>query len=357
MSRKERIFIEIVVGLVLITAAVYFFVGVEEESPWPAGRVDVDSGTRLVMGTLAHVIAVAPDSDMAKEAIDAAFEQLNGIEKLMSIHRADSEISRVNRGAAKEAVTLSKSTFEVLQRAVEFSRLSAGAFDVTVGPLIELWASAEVAGAVPSDGDLEKVRSLVGYEKLLLDTNQMTVRFAVEGMRLDLGGIAKGYAIDKAVEAMKAAGAIGGMVDVGGDVRCFGVPPGDVEKWLVGLQDSRRSAEGNVDDGRLLVILHLPDMAVATSGDYRRFEVIDGKIYSHIIDTSTGCASDRLSSVTVICPNAADADALATAVSVMGKEKGLALIESLPDTDAILITAGPGYEMFKTGGATRYIEK
>jgi len=333
------------------------FVGIEEESPWPAERVDVDSGTRLVMGTLAHVIAVAPDTQPAKEAIGAALEQLGGIEKLMSVHRADSQISRVNRNAAKEAVTVSRETFEVLRKALEFSRLSAGAFDVTVGPLIELWASAELAGAVPSDGDLEKSRSLVGYKKLLLDTDQMTVRFAVEGMRLDLGGIAKGYAIDKAVEAMKLAGAIGGMVDVGGDVRCFGAPPRDVAKWLVGLQDSRRSAEGGVDDGRLLMILNLPDMAVATSGDYRRFAVIDGKIYSHIIDANTGLASERLSSVTVICPNATDADALATAVSVMGKEKGLALISSLPDTEAILITAGPGYELFKTGGAGRYIEK
>ena len=357
MKRRDRLFVEVVVGLVLITAAVYFFVGVEKESLWPAGRVDVDSGTRLVMGTLAHIIAVAPDTQAATEAIDAAFEQLNSIEKLMSVHKADSEISRLNRSAANDAVRVSKHTFEVLQKALEFSRLSAGAFDITVGPLVELWASAEVAGAVPSDGDLEKTRSLVGYEKLLLDANETRVRFAVEGMKLDLGGIAKGYAIDKAVEAMKLAGATGGMIDVGGDVRCFGAPPGDVEKWFIGLQDSRRSAEGNVSDGRLLMILHLPDMAVATSGDYRRFAVIDGKIYSHIIDTSTGLASDQLSSITIICPSATDADALTTAVSVMGKEKGLALIESLPDTEAILITAGPQYELFKTGGAGQYIEK
>jgi len=357
MHSKERILIEIIVGLCFVTAAVYFFVPAEPDSIWPTERVSFDGGTRLLMGTLAHIIAVSTDSASAKKAVDSALRQLNEIETLMSTHREDSEISVINRDAAKKAVKPSGPTYEVLRKAIGFSRLTGGAFDITVGPLIMLWQQAEQAGAVPPESELERAKRSVGYEKLIIDGNEGTVRFGVEGMRLELGGIAKGYTIDAAVEAMKASGAIGGMVDVGGDVRCFGAPPGDVDKWFVGLQDSRRSAEGNVSDGKILMILHLPDMAVATSGDYRRFAVIDGKIYSHIIDTVTGLASSQLSSTTVIGPNAADADALATAVSVMGKERGLALIESMVDIEAIVITAGPDYKMFKTSGANRYIEK
>jgi len=357
MKKRDRLFVEVVVGLLLITAAVYFFVGTGQESIWPAERIDLDSGMRLTMGTFCHVVAVANDEATAKGAINAAFEQLNKVEKLMSTHRADSEISRVNAMAAKKPVLVSEPTFRVMEKAVAFARLSDGAFDITVGPLIELWQQAELVGAVPAQDELKRVQAVVGYDKLLLDANDLTVRFAVDGMKLDVGGIAKGFAIDSAIVAMKKAGAIGGLVDVGGDMSCFGAPPKGAQKWRIGLQDSRRSAEGPVENGKLLLVLCLNDVAVATSGDYRRFIVIEGQIFSHIIDTQTGRADSEFSSATIICPAAVDADALATAVSVLGREKGLELVESLPDTEAILITAAPDYKLFKTSGAEQYVEK
>jgi thiamine biosynthesis lipoprotein len=195
----------------------------------------------------------------------------------------------------------------------------------------------------------------VGYEKLKLNNQNKTIEFSVNGMRVDLGGIAKGYAIDKAVEAMQACGAIGGMVDIGGDIRCFGTPAKGKEHWLIGLQDPNETKDG-LGESEPLLVLKLTDAAIATSGGYRRFALIEGKKYSHIIDTKTGYSSDQLTSVTIISKNATDADALATAVSVMGAEKGLALIEELPQTEAILIPSQPKLQLIKTTGAEKYFE-
>ena len=354
MSKKDRVFIEIIVGLGLITAALYFFVGVDGESIWPAGRADADSGSRLIMGTFAHIIAVAADSNTARDCVEAASAQIQKVDELMSDYNSDSQISQVNRDGFKRAVKVSEPTYEVLQKALQFSELTNGAFDVTVGPLVNLWRSAEDANSVPADAQLAGARSKVGYEKLILDANDMSVRFAVDGMRIDLGGIAKGYAVDKAVEVMQKNGAVGGMVEIGGDVRCFGAPPRGKNKWLVGLRDAG-ATKVNPETGKLLLVLELANAAVATSGDYRRFVVIEGKTYSHIIDARTGRSSDELTSVTVISRNAIDADALATAVSVMGAEKGLALIETIPQTEAILVTSKPEYKPIKTSGAEKYV--
>jgi thiamine biosynthesis lipoprotein len=355
MSKKESQIL-IIITCVFLVVATYFFISRKQP-------VEADSGYRPVMGTFAHIIAVAPDRRTANKSIEAAFKQLHNIETLMSYHRDDSELANVNRNAYKAPVKIGSQTFEVLQKAVEFSKLSDGAFDVTVGPLMDLWHQAAEANAVPDDAKLAEARAKVGYQKLILDANEKTVRFAVEGMKLDLGGIAKGYAIDKAVEAMQTCGAIGGMVDVGGNIRCFGRPPKGKTHWLIGLQDPNVKSEIRnpkseipIETGEPLLILKLNDAAVATSGHYRRFALIQGKKYSHIIDTKTGSSSDRLASVTIIAKDAITTDALSTAVSIMGAEKGLALIEKLPETEAILITSPPKYEIVKTAGVERYIK-
>ena len=323
-------------------------------------RVEEDSGYRLVMGTFAHLKAIAKDPRKAKKCVETAFAELKKVDDLMSDYKSESEISQVNRDAFKRAVKVSKSTFEVLQKSTEFSRLSEGAFDITIGPLAELWRTAAEVNSVPADAELELARSKVGYEKLILDANEMTVRFAVDGMKLDLGGIAKGYAIDKAIEAMRAGGAVGGMVDVGGDIRCFGLPPKGKKTWRIGLEDPTEPQGGNqtlaVSAGRVLLVLKLTNAAVATSGGYRRFVLIEGKKYSHIMNRVSGESAEGLSSVTIIAQNAIDADALATAVTVMGPEKGLALIETIPKTEAILIMPPPEYQLIKTTGAEKYID-
>jgi thiamine biosynthesis lipoprotein len=307
------------------------------------------------MGTLARVVAVAANSRTASRSIEAAFAEIYKVDELMSDYKKDSEISRVNRDAFKQPVKVSQSTYEVLEKGVEFSRLSEGAFDVTVGPIVQLWRAATAANSVPTEGQLQQAQSKVGYEKLTLDANELTVRFAVDGMKLDLGGIAKGYAIDKAIEAMQKQGALGAMVDIGGDIRCFGRPSKGKTHWLIGIQDPTKAKEG-LDPGTSLLVLQLEDAAIATSGDYRRFALVEGQRYSHIISRTTAAGTQGMSSVTIIANKAIDADALATAVTVLGSEKGLALVENLPEIEAILIASLPERQFIITGGAAKYVK-
>jgi len=345
MNKKNRcIVIVIIIGASLIAVLPF----------WPKGPVDVDSGHRLVMGTFARIVAVASDSNTAKRCIEAAFTEIEKVDELMSDYKSDSQICQVNRDGFRRAVAVSESTYEVLQRAVEFSKLTGGAFDVTVGPLVDLFRSAEKNQVAPGEEEIAEAKLKVGFEKLKLDDQNRTVKFTVDGMRLDLGGIAKGYAVDKAVEAMQRARAVGGMVDLGGDIRCFGAPPKGKNNWLIGLQDPNT----NNDTGgyNLLLTLKLVNHAVATSGDYRRYVLIEDKRYSHIIDRRAGTSAKGLSSVTIIADSATDADALATAVNVMGVKKGLALIEKIPQTEAILMSSQPNYELLKTSGAGNYIK-
>lgn len=322
----------------------------------PRQLVKSDSGYRLVMGTFARVAAVAPDPNTARKSIQAAFTQINKVDELMSDYKSDSEISRVNKDAFNQPVNVSRETFKVLQKSIEFSTLSGGAFDITIGPLVDLWHQAAEANSIPTRNQLEQARTKVGCEKLILDANDQTVKFAVEGMRIDLGGIAKGYAIDKAVQVMQNCGAIGGLVDIGGDIRCFGASTRGKKNWLIGVQDPNK-AKQTFDTGEPLLILQLTDAAVATSGGYRRFVQIQGKKYSHIINRNTGKSAQDLSSVTIIAKKAINADALATAVSVMGPHKGTALIEKIPQTEAILITSPPENKLITTSGASKYIKQ
>jgi thiamine biosynthesis lipoprotein len=339
---RNKLAVLIIVVVIVITALglrLLFVSGLQTEY----------SGNFQVMGTFANIIAVADDTRTAKFSIGAAYEALNRIESMMSTYDPDSQISQVNKNAHKEPVFVNPELLDVISTAVKYSEKTDGAFDITVGPVIDLWKKAEKKKKAPTKKQLEDARAKVGYKKIMFGPFGGTIKFAVKGMRLDLGGIAKGYAIDLAVKAMQQAGAKGGMVDVGGDIRCFGAQPNGRDNWLVGLQDPAL-------ENALLLVLKLNDMAVATSGDYQRFVVVEGQKHSHIIDPQTSSSADQLSSVTIIAAKAADADALATAVSVMGAQKGLALIESTPDTEAILIPAGDSKDLLHTTTVRKYVD-
>ncbi len=318
-------------------------------------RVKADSGYQLVMGTFARVVAVAKDAATGDKCVEAGLAEIRNVDELMSDYKKDSEISRINKEAAQRAVQVSESTYEVLQKSLEFSRLTDGAFDITVGPLVDIFHKTQKENVAPTQDQIAQAKAKVGFEKLIMDDKSRTVRFAVEGMRIDLGGIAKGYAVDKAIEAARRCGAVGVMVDIGGDVRCFGVPPEGRDHWRIGLQDPNSAVEG-MSGGGLVLTLTVTNAAVATSGDYQQFVMIGGKRYSHIMNRNTGTSVEGLSSVTIIAENATDADALATSVSVMGPPKGMALIESLPNVEAIIMTSPPNPQILKTTGADKYIK-
>ena len=346
MNTKTRS-ITIFVFVLFLLVAMFF--GITRKQP-----VEFESGYRLVMGTFARVIVVAPNRKIAEKAAEDAFAAIENVDNLMSDYKDNSEISIVNREAFQRAVQVSEPTFEVIQRSVKFSKFTDGAFDVTVGPLVALFREEKETQNAPTKEEIEQADSKVGYEKLMLDESNRTVRFSVEGMKLDLGGIAKGYGIDKAIEAIQEDGALGAMVDVGGDVRCFGTPSKGKKTWLVGIQDPNLESEKK--DNGLILTLKISDGAIATSGDYQQFVMIEGKKQSHIIDRRTGSSAEGLSSVSIVTDNATDADALATAVSVMGQDKGLSLIERLSGTEAILIPSSTSEEIIKSSGAEKYIK-
>ncbi len=348
MNKTTRIVVMVAMLLVLL--------GLLLKEMMTPGVVERDSGHRVVMGTFSRVVVIARTERAANACIQAAFDVQDRVNALMSYQREDSELNQVNRRAFDEPVAVDPMTFEVLQQAVRFSRLSDGAFDVTVGPLMDLWQKAGESNETPTPEALAEARAKVGYDKLILDEAKKTVRFAVPGMRIDLGGIGKGYAVDKAVEAMVQRGALGGMVDLGGNIRCFGKPPQGQEYWRVGLQDPN-VAPDQIGGSKPLLVLALTNESVATSGDYRRFVKVHGEKQSHILDTRTGKGASSLVSDTIIAPDATTADALSTAVNVLGPEKGLALIERLPDVEAILIPADAAAQPLFSSGAAAYVQR
>ena len=336
------------------TAAFYLFlafcfIGPAGCRPKTQTLLTVDSGYRQVMGTFARIVVVADTERQGEEAIESAFEKIDTIERCMSDYDPNSLLSKVNQQAFETPIPVTDELLAVLCASMECSCISGGAFDITVGPVVRLWRQAKKTGVAPTPEQIEQARRVVGCGNLLIDAEGKTVRFAKEGMFLDLGGIGKGYAVDRAIEILKAAGLAGGMVDIGGNLCCFGTPANGAEHWLIGLQDP-------ANDESILLKLKMDDRAVATSGDYRRFVVLDGIKHSHIINPATADSAQSLSSVTIIAPTAMAADALSTTVSVMGDQKGLGLIESITDVEAILISHSDESTFEKTTAADRYIQ-
>ncbi len=284
------------------------------------------------MGTEGTLLVLAPDLDAARPMLEAAVEPVRRVAVAMSTYRSDSEISRLNREGAGGPVQLSPDTMRVLREAARFSTLSGGAFDVTYAPLRALWRKADEEQKLPSQPEVAEVLAAVGSDKLILTDGAAS--FAHPGMEADLGGIAKGYAIDLAVEGMIAAGASSGMVDIGGDIRVLGLREAG-EKWKIRIRDPRPGEHEPM-------FLRLADAAVATSGDYERYDEIEGQRLSHIKDPRTGWPVADVPSVTVVAPDATSADALATAINVLGPEEGLKLIDSLPGVECMIMARKQG---------------
>lgn len=303
--------------------------------------VSYDTGWRGVMGTMAQVVAVAPNA-LAAQCAERGFAELVRIDEAMSDYKSTSELSKVNREAFAGKVILSEELFDLLRTSVEYSRLSGGGFDITIGPLVHLWRKASRTNTAPTEEQLSAARAKVGFEKMILDPADRSVRFTVEGMKLDLGAIGKGYAVDRAVDILRQAGAVGGMVNLGGNIRTFGRPVGKSD-WKIGMRDP-------ADPNRIELALRLNDWAVATSGDYERSIFVEGQKVNHILDPATRRGVTGLSGVTVLARTGLEADALSTTVTVMGKDKGLELIERLPNTEVILIeTDKPDEPIFSSG--------
>lgn len=284
------------------------------------------------MGTTFRVVLYAPDADTARCAADAVFARVAELDQIMSDYKQTSELMRLCRafaGERTEPVPVSDELFFVLQKAQELSRRSEGAFDVTVGPLVQLWRHARRTQELPDPQEFAAARARVGYDKVELDPVRKTVRLARPGMQLDLGGIAKGYAADEGLKLLRERfGIRSALVAAGGDIACGDPPPGK-PGWSVQIAPIAQSQRPRM--------LTLANAAVSTSGDLEQFVVINGVRYSHVLDPRTGLGLTGQRSVTVIAPDGITADSMTKAVSVLPPEKALRLVEETPGVAAYIV--------------------
>ncbi|MCX5697540.1 MAG: FAD:protein FMN transferase [Candidatus Omnitrophica bacterium] len=268
--------------------------------------------TRVLMGTFVEVIS--PE----KRASKIAFDEMQRLENLLSKYKPDSEVSRLN---AKGELKLSPEAFFIIKRSKDISQASGGAFDITVAPLVDLWGFTDRKFKIPQDTEIKETLKLVGSEKIVLNDSNNVVKFSFPGMKIDLGGIAKGYALDCAAKKLKDAGIKSCLINAGGQVYALGDKFGT--PWMIGIKDPRR-----VEPTEFIT---LENQSTSTSGNYQQFFIKDGVRYAHIIDPKTGFpAKAGLISVTVTAPEGLTADALSTAIFVLGKEKGEALAKNFP---------------------------
>ncbi|HXZ24967.1 MAG TPA: FAD:protein FMN transferase, partial [Nitrospiria bacterium] len=275
---------------------------------------------QVLMGTMVEITAVAPNEILAQAALTAGFHEIRRIEALISTWIETSDLSRVNRAAGVEPVGVSDETFYLLTKALEVADYTEGGFNIAIGPGVRLWNIPE-APRIPSGMELEIAAQYVDYRRIHLDASSRSVFLEKPGMRIDVGGIGKGFAAEKAAAVMREVGASGGVVAVSGDLRIFG-KQADGTRWPIYIEHPRQP-------GKFLAVLETTDEAISTAGDYKRFFIKDGVRYHHILDPRTLQPARLCQSVTVVAPDGTLADGLDTGVFVMGPMKGMALIERL----------------------------
>lgn len=286
------------------------------------------SDTQSIMGTRVHVEAWSEDEGHARGVVQEVIREMRRIDATYSSYREDSDLSRVNADAAAGWVAISAEFLDILQKSYYASQISHGAFDITYASVGRYFDYRE--GDRPDAEQVDAAVRGINYRYVELDPDVPAVRFARKEVYIDLGGIAKGYAVDLGAAIMQRAGIAHGSVTAGGDSRIIGDRRG--KPWTVGVRDPR-------DESQMVAILPLTDTAVSTSGDYERFFEEDGVRYHHILDPATGDSARDSWSVTILGPDAALTDALSTSVFVLGVKKGLELIDRLPGIDAIVIDA------------------
>ncbi|MGQ9505214.1 MAG: FAD:protein FMN transferase [Thermogutta sp.] len=277
-----------------------------------------------------RIICYYPEEESAKMAMRKAVERIRELNNVFSDYDTTSEVRRLCETAGLgRKVRVSDDLWRLLEISLNISQQTDGAFDVTVGPLSRLWRRARMSKEMPPAWRFEEAKQVVGYQLVKMDPVNRTVELLRPGMRLDFGAVAKGYAIDAALAVMQAQGVTSALVDLGGDIG-LGDPPPDRPTWNVGVAPLEPGQPPSI-------FVRTGRCGIATSGDRYRFVVIAGQRYSHIIDPRTGVGLTEQSEVTVIAPNATLADTLATAVTVLGPEKGLAWIDTMPDVAALYL--------------------
>ncbi|OHE82606.1 MAG: hypothetical protein A2107_06890 [Verrucomicrobia bacterium GWF2_62_7] len=310
--------------------------------------------SRPQMGMRFQIVLYAANEKTAEEAAKAAFRRIKEINAIMSDYEPDSELSRLARTSGSgQAVTLSERLWFVLSRAQEFSKRSNGAFDVTVGPCVWLWRKARREHRLPDPAVLAEVRKAVGYKNIQLDPQNHTAKLLAPNMRLDLGAIAKGYAVGEAVAVLGEHGIRSALVVGGGNMAMSNPPPGK-PGWRIAVPPLE-SSDTAKEPTRYVI---LSRAALSTSGDFFQFLEIGGKRYSHVVNPRTGIGLTDHCQVLVIAPDGITADGLSTSVSVLGPKAGLKLVKSTPGTE-VFIAHKPGdkVETFESPGFAKFYER
>jgi len=287
---------------------------IASDSPPPHLPTTPIRRSQPLLGTFVTITAFGADRAQVGDAITAAFDEFTRVDALMSVHRADSELSQLNARAAQTTVTVSPALFRVLNTAQQIAGETGGAFDITVRPLTQLWGFIWKEYRLPTTNELARTLPLVGHSHLRLDPASRAVRFSRAGMSLDLGGIAKGFAVDCAIGRLRASGVTNAMVKAGGDLRVTGLPPG-ADHWEIQIEDPAKNGQRS--------FIRLRSGALSTSGNYENYFEVDGRRYSHIVNPRTGLPVEGVASCTVLAPTCTESDAWATALFVLGPEKSV----------------------------------
>ncbi len=310
-------------------------VGGAGQEPGPLGRPSRFEFDETHMASPFHLVLSSTDGDAARRASRAAFDRIEALNRVLSDYDPESELSRLSAAAGNGPVAVGADLFDVLDRSMQFYDRSDGMFDETVAPVGRLWRRARRDRKLPDPARIAEQRRLVGSDKMILDPHTRSVELKRRGMKLDVGGIAKGYASQAAIDVLKSMGIRQALVGGAGDI-VVGDPPPGARGWRVAIApvDPKRPYRPPT--------LILANAAVSTAGDAERFVVIDGHRYSHIVDPWTGMGREDRASVTVVAPDGATADALETAAYLLGPDHGLRLVDETPGAAALYQRATPG---------------
>ncbi|HYA15313.1 MAG TPA: FAD:protein FMN transferase [Syntrophales bacterium] len=294
--------------------------------------------TRIALYTVVTVTVYSDSKQKANTAIDSTFKELDRLGRLLNFYAEDSEVSMINRYAGINPVKVSKETLEVIDKALSISRSTDGAFDITIGAIVKLWDFEKQI--LPDDKSIKEKLKLVGYKNVIVDKARSTVFLQKKGMQIDLGGIEKGYATDRAVNVLKQNGITAGIIAVGGEVKPFGIKP-DGEPWRVGIKNPHQ--KGKEDE--VFAVVNLTGKAISTSGGYEKSFVKDGRWYHHILNPATGYPVYECQSVSVIANDAPDG--FPTGIFVLGPQKGMQVLKKLGLDGVIMDKKG---DVFVTEG-------
>lgn len=312
-----------------------------------AQELDTYTRAEKLMGKAFQIVVVHQDSSKAKLALDRAVAEIKSTEKNISSWTKESETTLINNNAGIKPTKVSDDLFNLIKRSKVYSSISNGAFDISIQPLINLWNEFLSQNQLPDSASVKSILQLVDFKKIILDSSKNEIYLSENNMKISFGAVGKGYAAERTKALLKNMGVNSGLVNAGGDICAWG-NQSNGKPWEIAIQHPR-------DENKLIAWLEIKDQSIVTSGDYEAFKIINGKRYSHILDPKSGYPVNSLYSTTVIAYNAELADAMATAIFVLGPDKGLQLAEQIKGLEAILFTSND--EILSTSGLDLSWEK